>query len=195
MARPKSEDKRNAILTAAIAVFAEKGIWSTPTSAISKAANVAEGTLFTYFSTKDLLLNELYRLLKLELAGVLMADFPQTANLRRKLYHIWEAYVSWGIANPLKLKVLTQLTVSDKITAETKAVGYAPFAEIERLALDSIKRKQVYDYPVSFIAAIFSNMAETTMAAIADKARSRGAGIDYCASGFEVFWRGISTRA
>ena len=109
-------------------MFAEKGIWSTPTSAISKAANVAEGTLFTYFSTKDLLLNELYRLLKLELAGVLMADFPQTGSLRRKLYHIWERYVNWGIANPLKLKVLTQLTVFDKITAETKAVGYAPFA-------------------------------------------------------------------
>jgi AcrR family transcriptional regulator len=191
MARPKSEDKRNAILTAAIAVFAEKGIWSTPTSAISKAANVAEGTLFTYFSTKDLLLNELYRLLKLELAGVLMADFPQTASLRRKLYHIWERYVSWGIANPLKLKVLNQLGVSDKITPESRAVGYAPFAEIERLAVDSIRRKQIYDYPVSFIAAIFSNMAETTMAAMADKARSRGAGVDYCVSGFEVFWRGI----
>jgi AcrR family transcriptional regulator len=189
MARPKSEDKRNAILAAAIAVFAEKGIWSTPTSAISKAANVAEGTLFTYFSTKDLLLNELYRLLKLELAGVLLADYQQTASLRSKLYHFWEQYVNWGMANPLKLKVLTQLEVSDRITPETKAVGYAAFAEIERLAVESIKRKQIYDYPVSFIAAIFENMAETTIAAIA---RSRDAGIDYCASGFEVFWRGIT---
>jgi AcrR family transcriptional regulator len=189
MARPKSEDKRNAILAAAIAVFAEKGIWSTPTSAISRAANVAEGTLFTYFSTKDVLLNELYRLLKLDLAGALIADFPQTASLRTKLYHIWERYVNWGMANPLKLKVLNQLGVSDKITPETKAVGYAPFAEIERLAVDSIQRKLVYDYPVSFISAIFSNMAETTMAAMA---RSRGAGVDFCASGFEVFWRGIT---
>ena len=192
MARPKSEDKRNAILAAAITVFAEKGIWSTPTSAISKAANVAEGTLFTYFSTKDVLLNELYRLLKLELAGVLMADYQPSANLHGKLYHFWEQYVHWGIANPLKLKVLTQLAVSDKITAETRAVGYAPFAEIERLALDSIQHKQIYDYPVSFIAAIFENMAETTMTAMADKAHSMGAGIDYCASGFEVFWRGIA---
>jgi len=192
MARPKSEDKRNAILAAAITVFAEKGIWSTPTSAISKAANVAEGTLFTYFSTKDVLLNELYRLLKLELAGVLMADYQPSANLHGKLYNFWEQYVHWGIANPLKLKVLTQLAVSDKITAETRAVGYAPFAEIERLALDSIQHKQIYDYPVSFIAAIFENMAETTMTAMADKAHSMGAGIDYCASGFEVFWRGIA---
>ena len=189
MARPKSEDKRNAIFAAAIAVFAEKGIWSTPTSAISRAAGIAEGSLFTYFPTKDVLLNELYRLLKLELAGELLADFPQTADLRSKFYHIWERYVNWGIANPLKLKVLNQLDVSDKITPETKAVGYAPFTEIERLAVDSIQRKKFYDYPVTFIAAILSNMAETTMAAMA---QSRGAGIDYCASGFEVFWRGIT---
>jgi len=194
MARPKSEVKRNAILAAAIAVFAEKGIWSTPTSAISKAANIAEGTLFTYFSTKDLLLNELYRLLKLELADVLMADYQPTASLRSKLYHFWERYVNWGMANPLKLKVLTQLEVSDKITSETRTAGYTPFAEIERLALDSIEHKQIYDYPVSFIAAIFENMAETSMTAMADKARSRGAGIDYCASGFEVFWRGITRK-
>ena len=55
MARPRSEDKRNAILDAAIAEFASRGAWSTPTSAISRAAGVAEGTLFTYFANKEVL--------------------------------------------------------------------------------------------------------------------------------------------
>ena len=48
MARPKSEDKRNAILDAATRVFAESGLSAAPTSEISKQAGVAEGTLFTY---------------------------------------------------------------------------------------------------------------------------------------------------
>ena len=42
-------------------LFAERGIGHAPTSAIAAAAGVAEGTLFTYFKTKDELLNELYR--------------------------------------------------------------------------------------------------------------------------------------
>ena len=42
-------------------LFADKGIAHAPTSAISACAGVAEGTLFTYFKTKDELLNELYR--------------------------------------------------------------------------------------------------------------------------------------
>jgi AcrR family transcriptional regulator len=191
MARPKSEDKRNAILEAAIVVFAERGVWSTPTFAISKAAGVAEGTLFTYFSTKAVLVNELYRALKLELADALLAAFPQTADVRRKFQHIWERYVHWGVANPDKLKVLAQLQISDQITAESKAIGRAPFAEIERMTTDIVTSKQIHNYPVSFIAAIFNGMAETTMAVVAHHGDTD---TDYCAAGFEIFWKGITNH-
>ena len=60
MARPKSEDKRNAILAAATEVISEQGI-GAPTSRIAKVAGVAEGTLFTYFESKDELLLESLR--------------------------------------------------------------------------------------------------------------------------------------
>ncbi|HBU1218435.1 TPA: TetR family transcriptional regulator, partial [Klebsiella pneumoniae] len=57
MARPKSEDKKQALLEAATAAFAQSGI-AASTSAIARSAGVAEGTLFRYFATKDELLNE-----------------------------------------------------------------------------------------------------------------------------------------
>ncbi|MFL5802572.1 MAG: TetR/AcrR family transcriptional regulator [Roseiflexaceae bacterium] len=189
MARPKSEDKRNAILEAAIVVFAERGVWSTPMLAISKAAGVAEGTLFTYFFSKEVFVNELYRALKLELADVLLSAFPKSADVRSKFQHIWERYVNWGVANPDKLKVLAQLQLSDQITADSKAVGRAPYAEIERMTTDIIASKQIRDYPVLFIAAIFNSMAETTMATIA---QDKSTDTDYCAAGFEIFWKGIT---
>jgi AcrR family transcriptional regulator len=46
-----------------------------PTSAISKTAGVAEGTLFTNFPAKDELRNALYPEIKMELAEALMAGF------------------------------------------------------------------------------------------------------------------------
>ena len=64
MARPKSDDKREAILQAATRLFAIRGLSATPTSAISNAAGIAEGTLFTYFSTKTDLCNAAYRRIK-----------------------------------------------------------------------------------------------------------------------------------
>lgn len=70
MARPKSEDKKQALLEAATAAFAQSGI-AASTSAIARSAGVAEGTLFRYFATKDELLNELYLAIKLRLAEIL----------------------------------------------------------------------------------------------------------------------------
>jgi hypothetical protein len=132
--------------------------------------------------------NELYRALKLELADVLLTDFPATADLRGKLRHIWERYVDWGVDNPAKLRVLAQLNSSDQVSEQSKAVGSAPFALIEQLATDSIARGEIYPYPVEFVAALLNGMAETTIMALA---HSSGA-IDYRAAGFEVLWRGLA---
>lgn len=47
------ENTRQAILKAALALFAEKGFYRTTTKAISRKAKIAEGTLFNYFRTKE----------------------------------------------------------------------------------------------------------------------------------------------
>jgi len=47
------EKTRQAILQAALALFAEKGFYRTTTKAISRRAGIAEGTLFNYFPTKE----------------------------------------------------------------------------------------------------------------------------------------------
>src|SRR3981189_1362024 len=138
MARPKSEDKRNAILDAATRLFAERGLTAAPTSEISKQAGVAEGTLFTYFETKDDLINALYREIKLELADAMMSDFPRKKNVRAKLQHVWDRYVKWGIANPKQRKVLAQLTVSEVLTKESRDAGGAPFVEFQTMIRDAI---------------------------------------------------------
>src|ERR1700685_1688220 len=146
MARPKSDDKRDAILSAATSVFAEGGL-TAPTSRISKAAGIAEGTLFTYFPTKDDLLNALYRQMKLELAEVLMSGFAKKKDQRAKLPHIRDAFIKWGVANREKRKVLTQLQVSDKLTTATKAVGAAPFAEVLVMGKEAIAEGIIRDFP------------------------------------------------
>jgi AcrR family transcriptional regulator len=119
VARPKSEDKRNAILEAATRLFGERGLTAAPTSEISKQAGVAEGTLFTYFQTKDDLINALYRQIKLELADAMMSNFPRKKKVGTRLRHVWDRYVNWGIANTKQRKVLAQLTVFRKYSPKS----------------------------------------------------------------------------
>ena len=47
------EKTKQAILEAALKLFAEKGFYQTTTKAISRKAGIAEGTLFNYFPTKE----------------------------------------------------------------------------------------------------------------------------------------------
>jgi AcrR family transcriptional regulator len=187
MARPRSEDKREAILSAAISVFADGGL-SAPTSAISKAAGIAEGTLFTYFPTKDDLLNALYRQMKLELAEVLMSGFARKKDARAKLQHIWDAFIKWGVANREKRKVLAQLQVSDKLTNETKAVGAAAFAEVLVMGKEAIGQGIIQDFPPEFLIAMMEAMTQATIELITANPSQSG---KYRTMGFEALWNGL----
>jgi len=190
VARPKSEDKRNAILDAATRLFAERGLVGAPTSEISKLADVAEGTLFTYFETKDDLINSLYREIKLELADAMMSDFPRKKNVRTRLRHVWDRYINWGIANPKQRKVLAQLQVSEVLTKESKAAGGAPFAEFQTMIRDAIDGRVFRDdLPAELISKSLAVLVEATIdLTVANPSKAN----KYRDSGFQMFWAGIT---
>ncbi|HWZ57409.1 MAG TPA: TetR/AcrR family transcriptional regulator [Gemmatimonadaceae bacterium] len=190
MARPKSDDKRDAILTAAAEVFADRGL-DAPTSAISRAAGVAEGTLFTYFATKDDLVNALYRAIKVELGHAMMSDLPRQKDGRSVLRHIFNGYVGWGVSNPEKRKALTQLQVSDRVTVESQRIGYAPFAGFETIVRESIAQREIRDLPLPFIGAAMGALGDMTMKFMAEHP---AAAARYRKAGFEVFWNGIAAE-
>jgi AcrR family transcriptional regulator len=190
MARAKSEDKRNAILNAATQVFADRGL-SAPTSAISQAAGVAEGTLFTYFSTKEEMVNALYREIKLELADAMMSDFPRRAGVRQRFQHVWNRYLEWGLNNPLQYKTLQQITVWSGLSEESKRAGIAPFLEIEKMAETAVAQHVFLDRPLEFIAANMCAMADTT---IQFMRKSPGNAEMYRTAGFDMLWAAITRK-
>ncbi len=190
MARPKSEDKRSAILDAATRLFAERGLAAAPTSEISRRAGVAEGTLFTYFETKDDLINSLYREIKLELADAMMSDFPRKKNVRTRLRHVWDRYVNWGIANPKQRKVLAQLQVSEVLTKESRDAGGAPFVEFQTMIRDAIEQRIFRnDLPAELISKSLAALVEATIdLTVSNPAKAK----DYRDSGFQMFWVGVT---
>src|SRR3981189_1230569 len=153
VARPKSEGKRNAILDSATRLFAERGLTAAPTSEISKQAGVAEGTLFTYFKTKDDLINALYREIKLELADAMMSGFPRKKSVRARTRHVWDGFVIWGVLHPEQRKVLAQLQVSGMLSKESIEAGSAPFVEMQNMIRNAIEQHILRtDLPIELIS-------------------------------------------
>jgi AcrR family transcriptional regulator len=190
MAKPKSEDKRNAILSAATQVFAERGL-GAPTAAITSAAGIAEGSLFTYFKTKDELINVLYRELKVELADSMMSGFPRKQSVRHRLEHVWNGYLRWGVANPDQQRVLRQIQVWGGLTQESKQAGSAPFTEFQRMAEDAVAQKIYKDMPQTLIGATLVALAEMAMDFMV---REPERAEMYQTAGFEMLWAAVTRR-
>lgn len=187
MARPRSEDKRKSLLAAAVEVFAEQGP-AAPTARIAKVAGVAEGSLFTYFASKDELFNQLYLELKQELHEVMLGSYPRAASVRERTEHIWQTYVNWGVAAPHKRKVLNQLMVSERICAQTRAAGSAGFDDFNALLDDGREQKLLRAQPPNFIGAILAGLAEATIECML---RAPDQAADYRQAGFAAFWNAI----
>lgn len=139
MARPKSEDKKQALLEAATAAFAQSGI-AASTSAIARSAGVAEGTLFRYFATKDDLLNELYLTIKADLVQTMIAGLnPNETRPKENTRNIWNSYIGWGVRNPMEHKAIRRMALSERITDETRNRVQEMFPELNELCQRSIK--------------------------------------------------------
>jgi AcrR family transcriptional regulator len=93
MARPRSDEKRGAIMAAATRVIAAQGLGAA-TAAIAQEAGVSNGSLFTYFETKADLLNHLYLELKTEMAAAALEGLPPgESGVRTQMQHAWSGWL------------------------------------------------------------------------------------------------------
>ncbi|HEY1903130.1 MAG TPA: TetR/AcrR family transcriptional regulator [Terracidiphilus sp.] len=187
MARPRSGDKEKAILNAALRICAERGINGAPTSAISKAAGIAEGSLFTYFKTKNDLLNQLYVTLRMEFSRHL-PDFPHQQDARTRLRYIWDKYLDLGAEHPEQLKVLTQLRVSGKLFKDNETPNFA-LVELMKAIAEAAEESGKLDLPAEYLVLMVRAQMEMTVEFI--NAHPESAAV--CREqGFQMLWNGLT---
>lgn len=189
MARPKSEDKKQALLEAATQAIAQSGI-AASTAVIARNAGVAEGTLFRYFATKDELINTLYLHLKQDLCQSMIMELDRSiTDAKMMTRFIWNSYISWGLNHPARHRAIRQLAVSEKLTKETEQRADDMFPELRDLCHRSVLMVFMSDEYRAFGDGLFLALAETTMDfAARDPARAG----EYIALGFEAMWRALT---
>lgn len=188
MSRPRSHEKRNAILEAATRIIVTQGL-SAPTAGIAKEAGIANGSLFTYFETKTDLFNQLYLELKAEMATAALKDLRSGLEPREQLFHIWQRWMAWAVSCPEKRRALAQLDVSDEITPKTRAAGHKTMADVAELLKDIRSRGPMRKTPMGFVVAIMNSIAEATIAMMAQDAAH---GRKRCNEGFDALWRAVA---
>ena len=168
-------------------IFAERGIAHAPTSAISAAAGVAEGTLFTYFRSKDELLNELYRELRKEFDRELQ-DYPFQADAKTRLRYVWDRYLSLAMRYPKRLQVLQQLRASGRLLKDAEPPNMA-ITEVLRSTKEAAEIGGLQNASAEFLVLQFRAQVEATAEFIG---AHRDLESESREVGFHLVWRGLS---
>jgi AcrR family transcriptional regulator len=188
MTRPRNPAHRDALLAAATRTFASLGL-GAPTAMIAKEAGVSAGTLFTYFETKPVLINELYVALKTEMGRTASAGLSDEMTPREQLRLMWDNWISWATADPDRQRALARLGVAEELTAESHRLVGEAYAGISRLLSRITADGPMRETPLGFVSTLMSAVADATINDLIQNPDPTGTRSTLA---FDAMWRAIA---
>ncbi|MGG1686019.1 TetR/AcrR family transcriptional regulator [Pseudalkalibacillus sp. NRS-1564] len=88
-----TQNKRENIMTSALALFAERGFDATTVPMIATSANVGAGTIYRYFENKEVLVNTLFQDYVRTFTKTIEDQFPYHQSVRDQFHHIFKAMI------------------------------------------------------------------------------------------------------
>lgn len=126
MPRTKDWTKKGAIYDAAVKLVVERGFYGLKMAHVAKAAGMATGTLYIYFSNKEELINELFLKTKKEIAKVLTNPAHNAEGFQQSFRNRWFAYFRFCKGYPEKMLFVEQFLhsgfLSESIIAEAETL-------------------------------------------------------------------------
>ncbi|HEY5923266.1 MAG TPA: TetR/AcrR family transcriptional regulator [Kofleriaceae bacterium] len=119
---PAGPERRDSILDAALQCFVERGFYGTAIPEIAQKANIAPGTIYHHFESKEALVNALYRHWKAAIANRVFKAFPQGVSTRRQFQVIWNEMVAFALDNPTAFAFVELHNHASYLDAESIAI-------------------------------------------------------------------------
>jgi AcrR family transcriptional regulator len=117
--------KRQAILDAALELFAERGYHGTTVPDVAERAAVGTGTLYRYFEHKEALVNAVYQRWKGEYGRFLMSDLPVGMPTLIVFQAIWRRMGDFARRHPSVVGFLELHHHRSYLDAESEALERA----------------------------------------------------------------------
>ena len=130
-ARNGSKTKRELILRAATRVFARNGYFNSKVSDIARAADVADGTVYLYFKSKEEILHSIFNQNMAEAIEAGREQIEKTSDPREKLRRIAQLHLErLGADRDLAVVFQVELRGSTKFMEQFSAAGFAEYLDM-----------------------------------------------------------------
>jgi len=138
-------DKREAILRAAIKVFASKGYFNSKVADIAKEAGIADGTVYLYFKSKDDILHSFFDRAMEDFIAEGKKELAQIESPVEKLRRIAQLHLErLGDDRDLAIVFQVELRGSTKFMEEFSAAGFGEYLLIIQQTIEEAQNKGVF---------------------------------------------------
>ena len=135
--RPAIADKREAILRAAIQVFAHNGYFNSKVADIAREAGVADGTVYLYFKGKEDILHSIFDRNMEQAIVEARRRIEQVTDPRERLRQIALLHLErLGADRDLAVVFQVELRGSTKFMQEFSAAGFAEYLALIRATFE-----------------------------------------------------------
>jgi TetR/AcrR family transcriptional regulator, repressor of fatR-cypB operon len=152
--REQPSDKRQAILDAALELFAERGFYGTAVPLVAELAGVGAGTLYRYFESKEALVNALYRHWKMQLASALLEGFPIDLPPRAQFAESYRRLCEFAVKSPRAFNFLELHHHAPYLDEESRACDALVLGPIRSFAEQAQKAQALKELPPELLMAI-----------------------------------------
>ena len=143
--RPPLTDKREAILRAAIRVFANNGYFNSKVADIAREAGVADGTVYLYFKSKEEILHSVFDKSMEDAIADGRKRLEDVSDPREKLRRIAQLHLErLGADRDLAVVFQVELRGSTKFMEEFSAAGFAEYLGLIRSTIEEGQRAGVF---------------------------------------------------
>jgi len=151
--------KRDDIFNATRNLIAEYGFHGASVAQIADRAGVGAGTIYCYFKSKDILINELYRDIEKRISAFILEEYPDARPIRERFIHLGTRLLTYFIANPLDFRFVEQFYYSpygtafrrDRIMGERGAGKHTVYNELFE---QGVRQQILRDLPLFVIDSL-----------------------------------------
>lgn len=144
-ARNGSSGKRELILRAATRVFARNGYFNSKVADIARAAEVADGTVYLYFKSKEEILHSVFDQNMSDAIAAGRELIKTLSDPREKLRRIAKLHLErLGADRDLAVVFQVELRGSTKFMEEFSAAGFAEYLDLLRQIIEEGQHSRVF---------------------------------------------------
>jgi AcrR family transcriptional regulator len=147
-------ERKELIVRTARKLIVENGLYDASIGKIAREAAIPVGSVYTYFKSKEELINEIFLRVKEEMNAYIFISLPPDLTEKEELFTYWQRAITFGLAHQEKFFFAEQLINSPLIFRQSQEAMQQQFSKTYALLGRGVASGQLKPLPLDMLHSV-----------------------------------------